>query len=60
MIGRVWHGWTSAANAAEYERLLREENFPGIAAKRVDGSRRIELFRRQPDSGEIEFVRLWF
>ena len=61
MIGRVWHGWTTPENAEEYERLLREEIFPGIAAKGVDGYHRIELFRRSLESGEVEFVTLmWF
>jgi hypothetical protein len=37
MIGRVWHGWTTPANAAEYHRLLTEEIFPRIAAKGIKG-----------------------
>ena len=61
MMSRVWHGWTTPENADAYERLLRDEIFPEIAAKRVAGYRRIELFRRTTDSGEIEFVTImWF
>jgi hypothetical protein len=47
MISRVWHGWTSAANADAYENLLRTEIFPGIFTKGVAGFERIELFRRE-------------
>jgi hypothetical protein len=60
MIARVWHGWTTQANADEYEQLLKTEIFPGILAKGVDGFEKIELFRR--DLGEeIEFMTImWF
>ena len=34
MIKRIWHGWTTLANADRYERLLHEEIFEGIASKR--------------------------
>jgi hypothetical protein len=64
VIGRVWHGWTTLANAGAYEALLKTEILPGIVAKNVHGLRRIELFRR--DLGdEVEFMtimwgsRLW-
>ena len=30
MITRVWHGWTTPANAPKYEALLQEEIFVGI------------------------------
>ena len=60
MIGRIWHGWTKPENAAKYERLLKEEIFPGIAAKKVVGYRGIQLFRR-PLENEIEFITImWF
>lgn len=55
MVARVWRGWTTPANAAAYERLLRDEIFPGIAAKRLAGYRGIELYRRD-GAGEVEFV----
>jgi heme-degrading monooxygenase HmoA len=57
MICRLWHGWTSPANADAYERLLREEIFVGIAARGIAGFRGIELLRRATD-GEVEFVTL--
>ena len=46
MIGRIWHGWTNLENADKYEKLLKEEIFPGIAAKGVSGYKEIQLFRR--------------
>ena len=56
MIGRIWHGWTRPENADRYERLLKEEIFPGIAEKDVPGYRGIQLFRGPIDDGEVEFV----
>lgn len=58
MIARIWHGWTTAENADAYERLLREEIFPSIAAKGIAGYRGIELLRRPVASGEVEFLTL--
>jgi heme-degrading monooxygenase HmoA len=61
VIGRVWHGWTSPENADTYERLLREEIFPGIAAKGVSGYRGIQLLRRAIEDDEVEFITImWF
>jgi heme-degrading monooxygenase HmoA len=55
MIGRLWHGWTSRANADAYENLLRTKVFPGI--HKVSGHNGAYLMRR--DSGdEVEFVTL--
>lgn len=47
MIIRIWHGWTTPENAPVYERLLRAEIFPGIAAKGVPGYRGLRLLRRE-------------
>ncbi len=61
MIGRIWHGWTKPDNANRYERLLKEEIFPGIADKKVPGYRGIQLFRRSIDEEEVEFITImWF
>ena len=61
MIARVWHGWTTSAQADTYEALLKGEIFPGILAKRIPGFLRIELFRRELDGGETEFMTvMWF
>ena len=60
MVGRIWHGWTKPEKAEKYERLLKEEIFPGIAAKKVAGYKGIQLFRR-PLENEIEFITImWF
>lgn len=55
MIVRIWHGWTTRENADGYERLLREEIFTGITARKIDGYLGIELLRRT-DGAEVEFV----
>lgn len=61
MVVRIWHGWTTEANADTYERLLRDEILPGIAAKGVEGYRQIQLLRRRLPSGEYEFTTImWF
>ena len=57
MIARIWHGWTKTANAKTYEALLREEIFPSIADRKIDGYRGAELFIRE-DGDEVEFVTL--
>jgi heme-degrading monooxygenase HmoA len=61
MIGRIWHGWTTSKNADEYESLLKEEIFSGIAEKEVPGYKGIQLFRGPLDDDEVEFVTImWF
>jgi len=60
MICRVWHGWTTPANANAYEQLLRGEIFRGIAERAITGYHGIELLRRETGD-EVEFVTLmWF
>lgn len=60
MICRVWHGWTTLADADAYEALLRTEVFPGIARRGVAGYRGIELLRRAGPEA-VEFVTMmWF
>lgn len=71
MIARIWHGWTTPADADAYEELLRTEVLPGIAARGIAGYHGPHLLRR--DAGEegdaghaggpalVEFVTiLWF
>ena len=60
MISRIWHGWTTPANADVYEALLKEEIFVGIQDRQIAGYRGIHLLRR--DLGdEVEFVTImWF
>jgi antibiotic biosynthesis monooxygenase (ABM) superfamily enzyme len=57
MIARIWRGWTKSADAKAYEKLLRDEIFPSIAARRIKGYRGAELFVRE-DGDEVEFVTL--
>jgi heme-degrading monooxygenase HmoA len=60
MIGRIWHGWTTPANADVYENLLKEEIFTGIENRQIPGFREIQLMRRDAGS-EVEFVTImWF
>jgi hypothetical protein len=40
MICRIWHGWTTPANADAYEALLRREIFQGIVERNVRAARR--------------------
>jgi heme-degrading monooxygenase HmoA len=60
MISRIWHGWTTPANADAYETLLRNEIFQGIQSRQIAGYRGIHLLRR--DLGdEVEFITImWF
>ncbi len=56
-IRRIWHGWTTPANADRYESILHDIVFPSIEAKNIPGYRRIELLRR--DQGdEVEFITI--
>lgn len=60
MIVRVWHGWTTPANADAYEALVRGEIFTAIAARQVPGYRGIELLRADgPEEVEFSTV-MWF
>jgi antibiotic biosynthesis monooxygenase (ABM) superfamily enzyme len=60
MISRVWHGWTTPANADAYEELLKSEIFTGIRDRQIAGYRGIHLFRRNLGD-EVEFVTvMWF
>ncbi len=58
MIARIWHGWTSRENAAEYERLLREEVLLQIAKSAIPGYRGAEIFIYEVENDEVEFITL--
>lgn len=60
MICRLWHGWTTPANADRYEHLLEEEVFQGIVRRNIAGFHGIDLLRRE--AGELtEFMTvMWF
>ena len=58
MIARIWHGWTKPADAKAYEKLLRDEIFPSIAARkivRVTAARNCSI---RENGDEVEFVTL--
>ncbi len=60
MICRIWHGWTTPANADAYEQLLKREIFEGIVQRAIPGFRTIELERRDVED-MVEFVTImWF
>jgi hypothetical protein len=55
MISRLWHGYTTTANADAYESLLKAEIFTGIANRHIVGYKGIQLFRRSFGT-EVEFI----
>jgi hypothetical protein len=57
MIVRIWRGWTTPANAAAYEKVLRDEVFPGIRNRGIAGFRDITVGRRDLVD-EVEFVTI--
>jgi heme-degrading monooxygenase HmoA len=60
VISRIWHGWTTPANADAYESLLKSEIFVGIQNRQIAGYRGIHLLRREL-SDEVEFITImWF
>ncbi len=60
MICRLWRGWTTLANAAAYETIVRSEVIPAIEARGIAGFRHIDLMRRDLGA-EVEFQTLmWF
>lgn len=67
MIARIWHGYTTAADADAYEEILFDRVIPGIEAMDIPGFRGIEVLRRPlahpatPDPrphDEVEFVTI--
>ena len=60
MIARVWHGWTTHANADVYETLLRESIIPNIEARGIIGYRGVQILRRDFDGDEVEFKTIFY
>jgi antibiotic biosynthesis monooxygenase (ABM) superfamily enzyme len=58
MIARVWYGWTTRQNAEKYEQLLREEVLLEIAQRAIPGYKGAELFVREAENEEMEFITL--
>ena len=61
MVCRVWHGWTSQANAAAYDSYLKDELFPRVERELAGrGYRGFQLLRLDRGN-EVEFMTmLWF
>jgi hypothetical protein len=60
MISRVWHDWTTPANADAYESLLKSEILQGIQDRQIAGYGGIQLLRRSLEQ-EVEFATvMWF
>jgi heme-degrading monooxygenase HmoA len=55
MVARVWHGYTTPANANAYEAMLTPELLPGLSSTR--GFRGSYLLRR-PAGDEVEFITI--
>lgn len=55
MITRVWHGWTTPANADAYQDLLLTTVIPGIVARAIPGYAGMRVDRREVPDG-VEFV----
>jgi heme-degrading monooxygenase HmoA len=57
MIVRIWHGWTSHANADAFEAVVRYEMQPLIVARNIYGFRGTQLLRLTR-TGQTEFVTI--
>ncbi len=55
MIARVWHAWTTPANADAYQRLLLTEVIPDIEARNIAGFLQVDVLRRE-DGDAVEFT----
>ncbi len=60
MISRIWHGYTTKENSDTYESLLQKEIFVGIANRKIDGYKGIQLLRRELPTGTEFITIMWF
>ena len=60
MISRVWHGWTTPANADVYESLLKNEILVGIQKRQIDGFHGMQLLRRNLGAEDELLKIMWF
>jgi len=58
MMARIWHGWTTRENSLKYEKLLREEVLLEIAKRAIPGYKGAEIFIREAENDEMEFITL--
>jgi hypothetical protein len=60
MIGRVWHGWTTHANADAFETHARNEFWPTIFARNIEGLLEIQCLRLiRPGHTEFKMMMLF-
>ncbi len=60
MIARIWHGWTTPADAPRYEALLLSEVLPDIAKRDMPGYQGAHVLKRTVGD-EVEFMTiLWW
>jgi len=60
MITRIWHGWTSPADADKYEAIVRAEVFEKLEKEPIPGYRGMQLLRKKMEN-EVEFISMmWF
>ena len=60
MIGRVWNGWATHANADAFETHARNEFWPTIFARNIKGLREIQCLRLiRPGHTEFKMMMLF-
>lgn len=57
MIGQVWHGWTTHANADAFETYMRNELWPTFLARNIKGFHELQCLRLDRP-GHTEFQTL--
>jgi hypothetical protein len=60
VISRIWHGWTTLANADAYEALLRSEIIPWIEGRDITGFHGMQLLRRELEDSAEFITIMWF
>lgn len=59
-VSRIWHGWTTKENAANFETMLVKEILPGIEKNKPKGYLGVQLLKREV-ANEVEFTTImWF
>lgn len=57
MIARIWHGWTTSANAQAYQALLTGKIMPEIEARGIAGYLGYEMLRQDRET-DVEFITI--
>ncbi|MGI4877666.1 MAG: hypothetical protein ACRYG4_09295 [Janthinobacterium lividum] len=61
MIARIWHGWTTPANAEAYQHLFLTSVVPDVEARAIAGFLQIDVLRRDvvlDGSDAVEFTTI--